>query len=42
MQAAEKNFEECLATLQLSFHQHRQATITEELLDVISGFEVLK
>ena len=42
MQAAEKNIEERLAALQQSFHQLRQATITEELLDVVSGFEALK
>ena len=42
MQAAEKNIEERLDNLQLSFHRLRQATVTEELLDVISGFEVMK
>lgn len=41
MQAAERNIEERLAALQLAFHQLRQAAITEELLDVVSGFEAL-
>jgi F-type H+-transporting ATPase subunit gamma len=42
MQAAEKNIEQRLTSLRQSFHQLRQATITEELLDVVSGFEALK
>ena len=42
MQAAEKNIEERIDKLHASFHQLRQANITEELLDVIAGFEVLK
>jgi F-type H+-transporting ATPase subunit gamma len=42
MQAAEKNVEERIDKLHASFHQRRQANITEELLDVIAGFEVLK
>jgi F-type H+-transporting ATPase subunit gamma len=41
MQAAEKNISERLDELQAAFHQERQGTITEELLDVISGFETL-
>jgi F-type H+-transporting ATPase subunit gamma len=41
MQAAEKNISERLDELQAAFHQQRQGTITEELLDVISGFETL-
>ena len=42
MQAAEKNIEERLAELQASFQQQRQEAITEELLDIVSGFEALK
>lgn len=42
MQAAERNIDERLEELHRSFHQVRQAGITEELLDVVSGFEVLQ
>lgn len=41
MQAAEKNIEERLQRLQMSFHRQRQAVITEELLDVTAGFEAM-
>ncbi|GAG38988.1 unnamed protein product, partial [marine sediment metagenome] len=41
MQAAEKNIEERIDQLRLRFHRHRQSAITEELLDVVAGFEVL-
>jgi F-type H+-transporting ATPase subunit gamma len=41
MQAAEKNIEERLNELRASFHSHRQGAITSELLDIVSGFEVL-
>jgi len=42
MQAAEKNIEERLEELR-NRHQHlRQETITAELLDIVSGFEVLR
>jgi F-type H+-transporting ATPase subunit gamma len=41
MQGAEKNIEERLSELSLQFHQQRQMSITEELLDVVSGFEAL-
>lgn len=41
MQAAEKNIEERLDTLRTRFNQQRQTAITEELLDVVSGFEAL-
>ena len=41
MQVAEKNISERLDELQAAFHQQRQSAITEELLDVISGFEAL-
>jgi F-type H+-transporting ATPase subunit gamma len=42
MQAAEKNVQERLDDLQGKYHQRRQKAITEELLDVTAGFEVLK
>ena len=40
MQRAEKNIEEKLAQLQTSFNQQRQNSITEELMDIMSGFRV--
>jgi F-type H+-transporting ATPase subunit gamma len=42
MQNAEKNIEERLEELDVQFHRKRQMTITEELLDIVAGFEVLK
>ncbi len=42
MQGAEKNIEERLVELQNRFHQQRQMSITEELLDIVAGFEALK
>ncbi len=39
MQAAESNIEERVGNLRQLYHRRRQSTITEELLDVISGFE---
>ncbi len=41
MQAAEKNIEELIERLNAEFNQQRQNAITEELLDIISGFEAL-
>lgn len=41
MQAAEKNIDERLDELKAAFQQERQAAITEELLDIISGFRAL-
>ena len=41
MQGAEKNIEERLEELHARFHQQRQMSITEELLDIVSGFEAL-
>lgn len=41
MQSAEKNIEERLEELFLQFHRQRQMVITEELLDIVSGFEAL-
>jgi F-type H+-transporting ATPase subunit gamma len=42
MQNAERNIDERLTALQGQFHQQRQSSITEELLDIVSGFEALK
>jgi F-type H+-transporting ATPase subunit gamma len=42
MQAAEKNIEEQLEGLAARYHRRRQSVITEELLDVTAGFEVLE
>ena len=41
MQAAEKNIEERLDGLNGAFNKKRQSAITEELLDVVTGFEAL-
>ncbi len=41
MQAAERNIEECLDELRTGYNQVRQSFITEELLDVVTGFEAL-
>ncbi len=41
MQSAEKNIEERLDELYLQYHRQRQMTITEELLDIVAGFEAL-
>lgn len=41
MQSAEKNIEERLEELYLQYHRQRQMTITEELLDIVAGFEAL-
>lgn len=41
MQAAEQNIEERLEELRVTFNQLRQTAITEELLDVVTGFEAL-
>ncbi|WP_417390448.1 F0F1 ATP synthase subunit gamma [Gimesia sp.] len=42
MQAAERNIKERLLNLQAEFNQRRQTAITEELLDVVTGFEALE
>ncbi|HOK07453.1 MAG TPA: F0F1 ATP synthase subunit gamma [Syntrophales bacterium] len=42
MQNAEKNIEERLEELGVQFHRQRQMTITEELLDIVAGFEAMK
>ncbi len=41
MQAAERNIEERLDELHKLYHHQRQNVITSELLDIISGFELL-
>jgi F-type H+-transporting ATPase subunit gamma len=41
MGRAEKNIDETLETLNSSFHRVRQASIDEELFDVVAGFEAL-
>ncbi len=41
MQAAERNIKDHLEELNALFHQQRQRMITEELLDIVSGFEAL-
>ncbi len=41
MERAEKNIHERLDELSLHYHQCRQLTITEELLDIVSGFEAI-
>ncbi|MGK2945328.1 MAG: F0F1 ATP synthase subunit gamma [Desulfuromonadales bacterium] len=41
MQRAEKNIEETTEEMTREFHSMRQNTISEELFDVISGFEAL-
>ncbi len=41
MQMAEKNIAERLTELTMDLNHQRQTTITEELLDIVSGFEAL-
>lgn len=41
MQAAEKNIQDLMEDLQAGFRELRQTAITDELLDIISGFEAL-
>ncbi len=41
MQVAEKNIDERLQTLKVTYQQQRQDAITEELLDIVAGFEAL-
>jgi F-type H+-transporting ATPase subunit gamma len=41
MQRAEKNIRDILENLNRNFHRVRQASIDEELFDVVSGFEAL-
>jgi len=41
MQGAEKNIHDRLTELTMQYHRQRQMSITEELLDIVSGFEAL-
>jgi F-type H+-transporting ATPase subunit gamma len=41
MQGAERNIRDRLDELIMRYHRQRQMTITEELLDIVSGFEAL-
>lgn len=41
MQAAERSIEERLHLLRSQYNERRQSSITEELLDVVTGFEAL-
>lgn len=41
MQNAERNIAESLDELTSTFHRQRQMSVTEELLDIVSGFEAL-
>lgn len=41
IRGAEKNIGDRIVELTSRFHQLRQMTITEELLDIASGFEAL-
>jgi len=41
MQAAERNIDDHLDEMNGAYRQRRQALITEELLDVVAGFEAL-
>jgi len=41
MQGAERNIEELLDVLTRAYRLQRQATITEELFDIVAGFEAL-
>ena len=42
MQAAEKNIDENLETMNLQYQQMRQENITTELLDVVNGAEAMR
>jgi F-type H+-transporting ATPase subunit gamma len=42
MQGAERNIEDRITELTADYNRTRQMTITEELLDIVSGFEALK
>ena len=42
MQAAERNIEERLGEMNADYRRKRQDSITEELLDLVAGFEALK
>lgn len=41
MHAAERNIQDHLSRLSVAYHHGRQQSITEELLDIVAGFETL-
>jgi hypothetical protein len=41
-EGAEQNINELLSALLVSYHRRRQATIDEELFDLIAGYEALR
>jgi F-type H+-transporting ATPase subunit gamma len=41
MQAAERNIDEHLDEMNAEFRRKRQQTITEEMMDVVAGYEAL-
>lgn len=41
MHSAERNIQDHLSRLTIDYHQERQQSITEELLDIVAGFETL-
>jgi F-type H+-transporting ATPase subunit gamma len=41
MDRAEKNIEELIEDLNLKYHQSRQLSVTDELLDIVAGFEAI-
>jgi F-type H+-transporting ATPase subunit gamma len=41
MERAEKNIDGRIEDLNLKYHQSRQLSITEELLDIVAGFEAI-
>ncbi len=42
MQAAERNIEDHMEEMSRAYHQRRQQAITEELLDIVAGFETIR
>jgi F-type H+-transporting ATPase subunit gamma len=42
MRRAQANIEDCLEELRRNYYRSRQMVITEELLDIVSGFEALE
>jgi F-type H+-transporting ATPase subunit gamma len=42
MQAAERSIEEHLEAQKAEFRRRRQETITEELIDIVTGFEAAR
>ena len=42
MESATKNAEEMIGTLTLQYNRARQAAVTKELMEIVSGAEALK